>query len=347
MNLTKDYIEMFSGDLPENELYSRVLSLLAEDGFFQILEDGNCLEFHKKIWKLASIPHGVGLSLGIIAQVAITGNLLKVSHRNGSEFSGKLLEEIQSGKTSVSVGISEKGWKGRISNIKTNLSYQDGTFFLNGEKSFCTNGNNAKYFLVLAKGIDTNYALIAIPKDRKEIKLHPFSLSFAREATHCSLSIEQLEIKKEWILPLDYTNWGERLRINEMFSLTYLLNGFLHSIIPKIIKFAMEKEVWEGQSTNHSRIFDFWYHLESHLAYMEKISLQRQSDYLTYPLETHFPFGIQTLVPQFLESWEGIFTKSDLISMYPDLELFFYQDDLNHYFLKKATKAFFKSLFSN
>jgi len=325
----------------ESELYSQVLKFLVQEGFLEVIDTEDCFDFHSKIFQLAGLKHGVGLSVALIAQVNMVAGLLKLNKKNYPQTTEYFLKQIQQGESTIAFGVSEKNWKGQIKNLNTKLEYKEGKNFLTGSKSFLTNGTHSKYFLILAKD-SQDYSLVILPSS--SVKLYPFQLDFAKEATHASIEFTEVEVNPNWIFKCNYLKFAERLRISEIFSLNYVFNGYIQSILPSLVKQAKEKHTWQNKSEAFEKIFNFHLQLEMQKSYLEKISKERNQKMLEYPIEKKFPFGLEFLVPMFIHTFEPWFSKAELISMYPDLELFFYQDNLTQFFLKKSVHNFMNYL---
>jgi hypothetical protein len=203
--------------------YSPILA--QKNVFFHLEKDSfelyvNFLE-HLRALSYSSI--GLGIALGLMPEINFCGNILYLAQKKDS------FHELISGSKIFSFAASEKGWKGRIKNIRTNLLSIDGNFLLNGEKGFATNGRCPDYFIVLAQ-YPPNFSAILLPADSPGLEIRPFDLSYAKEATHSELTFNNIFLKSEQILDFDYKMHGKSLQYLEIFSLQMILLGFLDMI---------------------------------------------------------------------------------------------------------------------
>lgn len=345
MEMTKEFLENFSNDYNETEIFGQVYSFLIQENIFQVLEDKNLFNFHEKLFELVRYPHGLGVALSIIPIVNLAGTLLLVAKENGSEFAHNVLNKLQNGEIIISVGVSEKDWQGRLNKIQTRVIKEDNEYILNGSKSFLSNAVAATHFLIIAK-LEDKHKVVFLPKQEKGIRINYFSLSFAKECTHASIELKNVKILPEWILPVDYSNWGEKAKLNEMFSLAYIINSYLRMVTHRLILIAIEKEIWKNNFDNQKKVFDFFHLLEMQKCFLNFISMQRSNEnFLTYPIELHFPFGLTSIINKFLELWLGTFNKSELIEIFPDLQLIFYYNLEEDFLFKKSIRSFYQNLF--
>jgi hypothetical protein len=338
---TIEFIKQLEVGIISDNIFIEALPYIVEDGYFSILSDGNFFEFHKKIQTLSKYPHGVGLSLAIMAQVNIAGSILKIASQNGSSIARDLLEKVQSGQAIVSCGISEKGWKGKLANLKTNLSEKNGKLFLKGEKSFFTNGKNSTHFLVLAKNENNENQIVVLKESLLGIRTFPFRLSFAIEATHCRMEIREQEIDSDWILPVDYSQLGEELRMGELLSLCAIFCGFVRRVRNHLFHILQTKDLVTNEWKD--KLFEWNLLLEMFESRIERIS-QEKSESIHFSHLAFYPFGLELLNRKFLEVFGEYFSKEEILLQFPDMGLFLWDDPLHQFFYSKGQKRFFRVL---
>ncbi|MCX7999277.1 MAG: acyl-CoA dehydrogenase family protein [Leptospiraceae bacterium] len=345
MEMTKDFLENFSNDYNETEIFSQVYSFLIQDGFFQVLESKDCQAFHEKIYELVKYPHGLGVALSIIPIVNLAGTLLLVARENESSFASLLFEGVLKGEVIPAVGVSEKDWQGRLSKLQTRLQKEENGLIVNGSKSFVTNALAATHLIIIAK-LEEKYQVIVLPKSEKGISINYFRLSFAQESTHASVELKNVKVLPEWILPIDYSNWGEKARLNEIFSLSYIVNSYLRKVTHSLVPIALEKEVWKNSFENQKKIFDFFQVLDMQKCMLDFISMKKGGEnFLTYPIESKFPFGLPIIITHFIELWKDVFSNSELVELFPDLHLLFYYNLEHDFSFKKSVRSFYQNLF--
>ncbi len=345
MRMTKDYLENFSNESGEMEIFSQIYSFLIQEGFFSILQDGDCQSFHEKIYEIVKYPHGLGIALCISPIVNVAGTILLAAKENGSSIAEKVLNKISNGEIIPAVAISEENWQGRLSKIKTTLIQNNSYFVLNGKKSFVTNSHPATHILVVAKE-NEKHKVVLVPKMEKGIFLESFFLSFAKEATHAKINFENVVISPEWILPLDYSTWGERARLSEMFTLAYILNSYIRTTTHKLIQIALERGIWKNDFQVQKNTFELFQVLDMQKLYLTTITKERSGkNFLMYPLENKYPFGLSIIIQSFLNFWKNAFSKETFIEMFPDSQILFLNQIEEDYNFKKAVRSFFQHLF--
>lgn len=250
--------------------FRKFLPTLSENGFFTHLIENRETHFSRYRDILVYLgshpnPSSIGLGMAGLAMANLSGNLLRLAGRE------KELRDLITGNSIFSFAVSEKGWKGKLSGIKTTISKPDSKdedavdivdaekvresdqFLLNGKKGFATNGRQADSFLVLAKNPDseTGYSLVLIPKATAGLEIKPFDLDGLKEATHAELNFQDVKIQKEHFLTLDYKTHGKYLPIWELFSLQFLMLGLFQKI-------KKDKDVSKEHGKNLENIIEDW-----------------------------------------------------------------------------------------
>ncbi|HNF17282.1 MAG TPA: hypothetical protein PK453_26730, partial [Leptospiraceae bacterium] len=219
-------------DFTDREKVFRILRRrIAEEGFFNVLKTDDFSLFHEKLRDFSLQRFSPGLPVAVMAQVNVAGKILRTVSDSGSQEAERILNDIILGNISASMGISEKGWKGRTSNLKTVIRFSENFGIIDGEKSFFTNGANSELLIILCFDSDRNCFAAAVEKETEGLKTENFSLDFAAEATHCSAVFTELKVPKERIFSLDYRKIGENLRLSELVSLGAVFAGFSEKLI--------------------------------------------------------------------------------------------------------------------
>ncbi|MCB1194030.1 MAG: hypothetical protein H7A23_07170 [Leptospiraceae bacterium] len=336
--MEKLFKKLESLTLDSEEYYPAILPEMAEEGLFLPLNSGGFVEFHEKLIQLASHEHGVGLGVGIMAQINIAGELLKKSSKSGHKMSQQVLDEIQAGRHVVSMGVSEPGWKGRLSNIKSVLKNVDGKNIIDVEKSFLTNGIHAKTFLVVVKSEEAGeYKLVLLPKDHPNLIVTKFSLPFAKEATHCKISCKNLEIEQEYILDVPYKKYAENLRLSEMLSLAAIFTGFGIYLLEKIRGNDELMGHIKKEKDRPKRYLDSKILLDLLRARVLELSAIKDHN-PDIELKKYFPYGTETVSELFLNNIINIFSIDLVRSLSEDIGLFLMRDPLNEFYIHQAIK---------
>ena len=304
-----NYLESVDSKL--EEIYPLVLENLVRINIFSVLQDNDFNNFHKKLYKIASYKHGIGIAVSCMAQVNIVGRILQIEEILRNNRAKELLNEIINGKSSISVGVSERGWGGRITKTKTAFKNIDGKLILNGEKSFLTNGTHSSHYIIICKDDDNNFHSILLDKNRKGLKIIPFQLEYAREATHAILTFEDVEVFKEDFLNLDYKEYSENLQLSELLSLCFIGCSYLTKIIQKD-SYKSKRPISRDKIIKN---------IDHFLAYIFFISNLKTKD-TKLVLKEYFPFGFTILLENWKEFMCQFHSEIELKEAYPDLALF-------------------------
>ncbi|EMY12355.1 hypothetical protein LEP1GSC043_3173 [Leptospira weilii str. Ecochallenge] len=247
-------LKEFLSSIPSDEhktVFRDALPYLVEEGYFEAIAGGSFETFHKKIYQLGSYPRGIGLGIAMMAQTNVAGRVLKfVSdgflNENGTtrvfqreetiSIGARLLKEISSGKDIISMGVSESGWKGRISNIATKYRIENNRIILSLSKSFLTNGANCSGFLIVAKSPSETFDVIYIARDSYGLELEVFDLEYAKEATHCRLKGNDLSLPLKNLFFFNYQNFAPEIHLSEMLSASALFCGYVDFILKTLLK---------------------------------------------------------------------------------------------------------------
>ena len=298
-------------DSKSEEIYPLVLENLVKINIFSVLQDNDFNSFHKKLYKIASYRHGIGIAISCMAQVNIVGRILQIEELHGNGRAKEILDEIIIGRSSISIGVSERGWGGRITKTKTAYKNIDGKLILNGEKSFLTNGTHSSHYIIICKDENENFHSVLLEKGRKGLKINPFQLDYAREATHAILTFEDIEIYKEDFLILNYKEYSENLQLSELLSLCFIGCSYLSKIAQKDT-YKAKKPISKEKTLKD---------IDHFLTYIFYISNLKTKD-SNLVLKQYFPYGFTII----LDNWKGFMyqfhSELELKEVYPDLSLF-------------------------
>lgn len=218
-------------EIPVHDRLRAILPTLSRIGMFSHLRDHHAdnLNLYADILRFLgfhSHPSAFGLGLASMVQANLPGNILKLGRRDEE------MNRLISGESIFSFAVSERGWKGRLSNTITRITKQEDIFVLNGEKGFATNGRNADFFLIVCAynpagdSIDERiYKVAILPKDTQGMEILPFDLEESQEATHAVLKLENVLVPKESLLEINYKEHARYLPHWERFCFHFLLLG--------------------------------------------------------------------------------------------------------------------------
>ncbi|WP_061224835.1 hypothetical protein [Leptospira weilii] len=325
-------LKEFLSSIPSDEyktVFRDALPYLVEEGYFEAIAGGSFETFHKKIYQLGSYPRGIGLGIAMMAQTNVAGRVLKfvsdgflnengtarVSQREETiSIGARLLKEISSGKDIISMGVSESGWKGRISNITTKYRIENNRIILSLSKSFLTNGANCSGFLIVAKSPSETFDVIYIARDSYGLELEVFDLEYAKEATHCRLKGNDLSLPLKNLFFFNYQNFAPEIHLSEMLSASALFCGYVDFILRTLLK---EKKDVDPRIAG--KIIDI-----QQLLYSKVIDISKKKDQdPNFRMEGIHPYGYETAL-DLIYSWlTDLVSGVELCNMFPDIGLFY------------------------
>jgi hypothetical protein len=330
---TKNFINQLSEPIPKEDIYKLCIPSLKKDNFFSVLNDNDYISFHKKLISIAGMEHGLGIGVSLMAQINIAGQVLRISSEAaGNKTASNLLINIIQGNATVSLGVSEPGWHGKIKNIQSKLTKTDDRYLLSGSKSFFTNGGNSSHFIVIAKSSEDDYKTIILTKDTAGLELENFSLDFAGEATHCRAKLNNIIVLEENILPINYQKHAEHLRFSEILSLSALFAGYGKYLLSTLAIETNPKDALLDELFELDQLFDFYI---ARILEISKIKMDGN-----YKLTDFYPYGIETMISKFYKSTANIRSKEEWEIKYPDIKLFNIQDFYMSMLVKKAKQKF-------
>ncbi|EQA55263.1 hypothetical protein [Leptospira kmetyi] len=326
-------LKEFLTSVPKEEfrsVFKDALPYLVEEGYFQAIAGGSFEEFHKKIYALGSYPRGIGLGIAIMAQTNVAGRILKFvsegfvnerennplpSKKEAVEIGSQLLKEVASGKNIISMGVSESGWKGRISNIRTSYKIENDRIVLDLSKSFLTNGANCNGFLVVAKSSFETFDVIYLDRETPGLEIEIFDLEYAKEATHCRLKGESVSLPLKNLIFMNYHGWAPEIHLSEMLSASALFCGYVELILRTLLREKKDS----ADSKTVGNILDI-----QQLLYSKILELSRRKD--TDPdfrIDENHPYGYETAL-DLIYSWlTDLVSGVELTNLFPDIGLFY------------------------
>ncbi|TGK24872.1 acyl-CoA dehydrogenase [Leptospira yasudae] len=326
-------LKEFLSSVPSGEyrsVFRDALPYLVEEGYFQAIAGGSFEGFHEKIYQLGSYPRGIGLGIAMMAQTNVAGRILKfvadgflnesgnnqILHKKEVIEIGKnLLKDVSTGKGIISMGVSESGWKGRISNILTSYKIEDDQIVLDLSKSFLTNGANCNGFLVVAKSPADTFDVIYLTQDTPGLEIELFDLEYAKEATHCRLKGNSISVPLNHLIFLNYQGWAPEIHLSEMLSASALFCGYVDLILKALIR--EKKDAVDPRTAG--RIMDI-----QQLLYSKILEISRKKD--TDPdfrMEQIHPYGYETALDLIYTWLTDLVSGVELSKMFPDIGLFY------------------------
>ncbi|EMO63063.1 hypothetical protein LEP1GSC133_4103 [Leptospira borgpetersenii serovar Pomona str. 200901868] len=325
-------LKEFLSSIPSNEyrtVFRDALPYLVEEGYFEAIAGGSFETFHKKIHQLGSYPRGIGLGIAMMAQTNVAGRILKFvsdgflnENRTSQIFQreetiaigARLLKDISSGKDIISMGVSEPGWKGRISNIVTKYRIENNRIILSLSKSFLTNGANCSGFLIVAKSPSETFDVIYITRDSYGLELEVFDLEYAKEATHCRLKGNDLSLPLKNLFFFNYQNFAPEIHLSEMLSASALFCGYVDFILKTLLKEKKDVDLRIA-----GKIIDI-----QQLLYSKVLDISKKKDQdPNFRIEEIHPYGYETAL-DLIYSWlTDLVSGVELSNMFPDIGLFY------------------------
>lgn len=339
MQRINDYLNSIPENYNREEIYKDILPILVEEKFLDVIIGKiSFVEFHNKLMELAKLPHGIGIGVSLMAQVNIAGKVLKLSSDKENSLTTSLLNDLIAGKKIVSLGVSEPGWKGRLSNLKSTLTpTEDGKYLLNGEKSFFTNGYHSSHYLVVVKFEET-YKVLLLDKNKSGLTITKFTLPFAVEATHCKILFQDVPIEKSEIIDFNYSDYAENLRLSEMLSLAAVFVGYALSTLEKIKENEELVYILKQDEEKQKKLLRIKILLDLLKSRILEIS-DLKDRILDIELKNYFPYGVELVSEEFYLTLTEIFPTERINPYFYDKELFQYRDLLNESYIRRAART--------
>lgn len=307
------------------ELYSKILPELASQNFFGVLNHSLTFkDFHKNLITLSAQDHGVGISVSVMAQVNIAGKVLQLLSEK-YENAKFLLNDLVLGKKTISLGISEPNWKGKISNIKSEI---DPDLILNAEKSFFTNGGNSTEFILVVKK-KSELKLVILKKEEISEFVENFNLDFAKEATHSRIKLVNFQLQVNQIYDFNYREHGENLRLSEILSLNVIFIGYIRNLISKL-----KNEFKDFEEVKFYKILFFLNLFENRI-----LEINEKRDLGTdIELSEFYPFGLEFFMEEIYLMLEKVFPHELISKFDTEKKLFLLRDLHTEILIKKKSK---------
>jgi hypothetical protein len=222
------------------------------------------LNYYRCLDSLGKTSLGFGIGMGSMAMANLVGSILRFTE------SSKELDDLTRGEKIFSIAISEPGWKGKITNIQTSLQKNRGDqrnnseSFLFGTKGFATNGRVADCFLVLAKEEESfsegenfggqSFLLVRIYPDDPGLRLEPFDLDYAQEATHAKLFFDHIPVPENRFLRFPYKDHAKSLQYLEGFSFQILFLSRIREIGSRDSSVLFQNQEWTEILKEYSKV---------------------------------------------------------------------------------------------
>ncbi|MBE7411094.1 MAG: hypothetical protein L6Q54_09350 [Leptospiraceae bacterium] len=325
-----------SKSLDTDNLYKNTISNFAELGFFSPLNGAGFYEFHKNLFRLATLPHGVGLSLSIMSQVNVAGYILKIAKEEGDTLSKKILHEVVLGEKIVSFGVSEKNWNFKLRDLKSRIELKENNFILNAEKSFLTNGLHSDYYLLVVNSVSENKArVVCVDQNKIGLQKKKFSLPFAMEATHVQLKCEEVTILSEEILNFDYRKYAEILRFSEILSISAIFCGWIHSLL-SLVKENKNIDWTKVEETTQKKILKI--KVFGELLFQRVLDISKRKDENSeYNVKEDYPFGLEDMADTILPELKYVCGLAKIQDeLQKEIGLFLWRDSFHKHNEKKA-----------
>lgn len=323
MKELRDKLASFPPD-EYRSVYKSSLADIARAGLFKALQEGGFRAFHEKLILLPSFPHGLGVGVGLMAQTNVAGKILRLVtgseidspvRKESKELALQITERLGNGLGIVGLGVSEPGWMGKLSNIKSTAKVkEDGAYLLNFFKGFVTNGADAEGYLIVAKLDGTgDFGVFYIPRSWSGLTVEEFHLDYAKEATHCTISGENLEVPSKHLFVEDYAGLGVDIHLSEMLSAAVLFCGSIFRIVSDLSQGPESRE----RFFILGKLWDL-----AGLLYGKCLELSDKKDRDPfYKIEEDHPYGYEAILDECFTLLESI-PNFDLKKEYPDMGLF-------------------------
>ena len=124
------------------------------------------------------------------------------------------LRAAAEGKITLSFAVSEPGRGAHPKMLTTQARQRDGSYFLNGEKTYLTNGPIAGVFIVIAKTGETqekkSFTAFIVPRQNPGVTvMPPLALNFLKPSLHGGLQLQDCPIGQKSVLGKEGRAWPD------------------------------------------------------------------------------------------------------------------------------------------
>lgn len=154
----------------------------------------------------------LGLGVSWIFQQIIARHLLGTFGM--PEQCDQYLRAAACGKCMLSFAVSEPGRGATPKNLTTKATRQGRSYFLQGEKSYLTNGPIADIFIVIAVTDESSprkaFTAFLVPRNTPGLTvLPPMSLNFLKSSPHGAINMNQCQLKQQALLGAEGKAWQD------------------------------------------------------------------------------------------------------------------------------------------
>jgi len=144
-----------------------------------------------------------GLALSWMVHL-IVGKVLIAGHGNARQ-KKDILPGMASGKTTVSIALSEPGAGSDPKRIRTAAVKKGGSYVIDGEKAWLTNGPLADFFIVFAvtgeRGGRKEFTAFLVPRETPGLTVREMpALGYLKPSPHCEIRLERCVLPETAIL---------------------------------------------------------------------------------------------------------------------------------------------------
>ncbi len=124
------------------------------------------------------------------------------------------LPGLASGELTACLAVSEPGTGAHPKHLKTTAYREGGRFYLNGEKTYLTNGPIAELFVVIAVTGASNscksFTAFLVPRGTLGLSLtEPLDMPFLKDVPHCGIKLENCVLDESHVLGTEGTAYKD------------------------------------------------------------------------------------------------------------------------------------------
>jgi len=189
---------------------------------------------------LTRLTASPGLGMSWVMQQALVDIL---STSNNKVIQQQYLPNLLSGHGLCALSVSEPNAGAHPKRLSAHAEYRDGQYWLNGEKTYISNGPVADIFIVLAITdiIDgrKQFSAFIVPKDAKGLSILPMkSFDALKPTSHCGLKLDNCQIPADHMLGQKgdaFDSISKPFREHEDILMLSTLAGSMQALLDQLI----------------------------------------------------------------------------------------------------------------
>lgn len=201
-----------------------------------------------------------GLALSIEAHNEL--GCASVAEFGPEEIKEKFLPSVTSGSGKLtSLALTEPQAGSDLRNIRTQARKVDGTWVINGSKSWITNAGESEFIVTLVKTDPSQgthgMSMILVPTDTPGLRVAPPEVKMGASGSHShEVHYDDVTVPEEYLLGVEGEGYQQTLQILDggRISIAALSVGIAQAAFEEAVEYAQERETFGKPISQHQAI---------------------------------------------------------------------------------------------